>query len=447
MAPVTTTTAYAALYTDDPEPARAALAEATDVTHLAAIRAYVAHAARPPAPAGGGVRVCETRADHVRVAMGIDAILKSDARCAAPSPNGLALDPASGEPSDALLASYPRLEPPGSKYAIGWEDAMRPTPTGYLAVVNLSLGSAASYRPSAHDLIDAATRAAAERAPMVMPVGNNYRDSSGRETLSAWAEAPWVIAVGATDSADGGRVTHYSAVGDRHGGGSAPTVVAWEQAELDSDDPHWRGTSFASGRVAWSCLRLSAYVRTLAHAWERTRAPDPGLGVPLPVFGTVDHGFDRDRLTRPYFLSALPIAGIDAESLAALAAVLDERDWAADVRPTAERVRRMVIASATPLAGHEPYEAGHGFVSDEGVAAYLKRLSGADFVELFCRDTALTDADRELLARLPLSNASELDRLLVVWAAGARRWAVDRDSGDRFDFTWPQHVAAARSLP
>lgn len=87
-------------------------------------------------------------------------------------------------------------------------------------VVNCSFSAETLY--DEHDPVNVATRMLYERGVnVVFSAGNG---GPGLHTLNPYAQAPWVVSVGATDNK--GRLSSFSARGEFGGPGSRPTLVA-----------------------------------------------------------------------------------------------------------------------------------------------------------------------------------------------------------------------------
>lgn len=393
-----------------------------------------------------GVRTFATRRDHVQIAIGIDQILEAGKAAAADKrPNGLFVDQ-TGHPTTTPRDHPVLVRTETGQPRIDWEPTARPTQAGRLAALNLSVDSGSEYAYKPDDFINHATRRASAYTPVVVAAGNSRRDPRGQETLSAWAESPCVISVGATDRPDGGRVAESSGVGSREGTGSGPTVVAYGQSGL-SALPQWRGTSFAAPRVAGACAEVAAFLLNLNHVLNEHLIGTATDGIPLVAIGFVDHGFSGPLASRSLQLPSLPVAGANAvEVTGALELLLDAGRKLA-MRSLAELVRSIVIVAARPLPNCRPYEAGAGFVSRDGVRQHLESLTGLDLAEMFTTGPALPAQIEGRLKALKLADQSVLGDAMDVWAASARWWNVDRTSGRQIDLTWSLDSPAASALP
>lgn len=123
-----------------------------------------------------------------------------------------------------------------------WEEALRRAERYDGCVINMSLGP--PPEPSnvfhADEPMNRATRRAADLgAVVVISAGNN--GEAGNDTLTRWARAPWVIAVGAADESTR-RVEPYSSRGVP--GGESPFVVAPGERYIGG-----AGSSFAAQHV------------------------------------------------------------------------------------------------------------------------------------------------------------------------------------------------------
>ena len=210
------------------------------------------------ASSGEVIAVTRTSDDIVALAWGVDMLLRAQCATRVLQPNGLANNLAGLQPDE--VPAYPVLRKEGTSYVGDWLDIVLPTPLAFLSAINISQGSGPWYRFNEYDPVNVVTRAATRTVLVVMAVGNERRSDDYRETLSAWAEASWVISVGATLSPGGGPLSPTSAVGIP--GRSGPTLVAYGQSPR-TDDPYWKGTSFAAGRVSDLIYILAGYTLTL----------------------------------------------------------------------------------------------------------------------------------------------------------------------------------------
>lgn len=393
-----------------------------------------------------GVRTFATRRDHVQIAIGIDQILEAGKAAAADKrPNGLFVD------HDGWPTTAPRSHPVLARTVTGepwieWEPTAPPTQTGRLAALNLSVDAGSEYAYKQDDLINHATRRASAYTPVVVAAGNSLRDPRGQETLSAWAESPCVISVGATDRPDGGRVVGFSGVGSRDDAGSGPTVVAYGQSSL-SVSPEWRGTSFAAPRVAGACAQVAAFLLNIDHVLNKHLIGDAADGIPLVAIGAVDRGFNGPLASRPLQLPSLPVAGANGVEVTEALDLLLVAGRKLEMRSLAELTRSIVVTAAQPLANCEPYESGAGFVSRDGVRQHLESLTGLDLAEMFTTGLALPAPIEGQLKTLQLADRSLLGDAMDVWSDSARRWNVDRLSGRQIDLTWSLESPAASALP
>lgn len=365
----------------------------------------------------GVLGISVTDEKTARLVLGIDMVVSAGApQNIEMTPNGI--DIHKSEPQ----LGYPILtRGPGANGAlsIGMDSSAGFwTRRGVLCALNVSwgVGEEEEYDPAQPFVL--ATRWAAERTPVVIAAGNwHHREQT--ETLSAWAESPWVISVGATDRADGGELMDSSSAGSPSDPMSGPTVVAFGVADLA---PKHRGTSYAAPHVTRALLRLGAWALTLRHF---TLALAGGLveGVPLVDIAIVDK--DIDPVERSIQLPALPAAGVDRDALSAVLRIASEHRLALEMWPTPARLRQMLIASAQPLANLQQHQGGAGFVSDATTLSYLQQFSGADLLQVFANPTRASAQALDQASQVRLAVPEELSFLMNVWKDSARIWAVD----------------------
>lgn len=297
-----------------------------------------------------------------------------------------------------------------------------------LPVLNLSLGpSSVVHRVDAGDPVQAATYSCSRWALVVAAAGNSGGDGS-HETMSAWAEPGWVMAVGATRGGPQGtrELAPRSSRGRRDAPWSGPTLVADGRSALDAE---LFGTSFAAPRVAGLACHLAAAILQLSHLGQREVGGEV-LGVPLVAPVIVDSfGGGRwfagpGRLPTP----ALPIAGpngLAAEVMGHLA----RHDPSAIARGSAALLGRLLIESAQPLDRYHTHEVGHGEVDREGVIGLLCRLSASDWLERLGLAHHL-DAVPERLRTVPLFDEDGLHDLMGVVEASWPLVMCDRRTAE-----------------
>lgn len=170
------------------------------------------------------------------------------------------------------------LSPSGRWYVnllAAWEHAIKAAEGFEGACVNLSLSPPASetnvFDPE--EPLNRATKAACLRGIVpVLAVGND--GEMGNETMTRWAQADWVISVGATDET-GQHVRAYSSKGSRQDPLVGPTVVAY-----DAGQPFAReGTSHAAQQVTTLVHLLLAF---FVDVWTRANLPLNLIGVQFP---------------------------------------------------------------------------------------------------------------------------------------------------------------------
>lgn len=157
-------------------------------------------------------------------------------------------------------------------------------PPAGCAAVSISLtprnADTAPLRPD--DAVNHMTRFLSDFTVPVIAVGNDYRGQQF-ETVSPWAEPPWVLSVGATEDPAATRVAPYSNRASTRAPDVGPDVLAYGASALDDTVI---GTSFATPRVAYMIgLSMTWLHQVLANVTRLRRQP---YGVPLLGCAIVD---------------------------------------------------------------------------------------------------------------------------------------------------------------
>lgn len=294
------------------------------------------------------------------------------------------------------------------------------TAAALMPVINFSIGTTSIRQPALpHDPINVTTAAVADDQLIVAAAGNSWQRED-RETLSAWAEMPWVLSVGATDDEAGTKLWERSSAGVAGDPTSGPDVVAWAVSRLD---PSHRGTSFAAPRVTGLAMLATAAILQLRH--HHLRLIGTGhVGVQLVGSGVIDD-FSKGWWSRPRLdVPALPIVGVDTNALARVLDVATRADVALEVQGRPRLVREMVLASARPVAGAGPHLVGAGFVSDQLFLDWLAARDGSDLVRWF-GDRPVDPPVLEELARHKLFHRHELALLGNCLYYTKPGWAYD----------------------
>jgi hypothetical protein len=337
--------------------------------------------------------------DETKIVDGFNSLLREARRYAGDvRANGNPWLPGGSRPQYPEVRAGPdglRLEP-----VFGVE---LPTPTGRFAAISMSLGTSEFDRYDSEHPVNVATRVAAAKFPVVMAAGNVPPAPDLRETLSAYAQAPWVISVAATDSIDGGPIRDHSASGDPADPSTWPTFAAFGASRLDESV---RGTSFAAPRVSHELCVFCSFVLTL-QALATT-----GRGVPRVFAGIIDRRIGLMDLQ--VALSALPLSGIDREALRGVLDALGSAGIAVDLEPTPSVLRRLLLASARPLPSVPAHRAAHGFIGEAGTRALLTGFTGSDFARAFT-DAPLDAATERNLAGMRLADNETIDFMVDLW--------------------------------
>jgi Subtilase family len=196
---------------------------------------------------------------------------------------------------------------PGDTYPQAYgEPAGSVAPPAVCAAVNLSLRPTnehlAALRPN--DSINHVTKYLSAYCVPVVAAGNNHTLAAGYETVSPWAEPPWVLAVGATVDPEGTQEADYSARGSRANPDVGPDILAWGASALNTARV---GTSFAAARASRFVVLARAWLLQLNANLGRIAA-EP-FGVPLVGVAVVDKDFYRTppAYSSPVDWRALPV--------------------------------------------------------------------------------------------------------------------------------------------
>ena len=298
--------------------------------------------------------------------------------------------PGSRHDGDWVIGGQQADDPPGYPILENFEghprinvDRTRPwiTPPAAMVAMNLSLGPIdpnLAFQPN--DPINFATYWASQFLLVVMAAGNTPQGSDGAETMSAWAEAPWVLAVGATADSEGSQRADYSSVGTPGAADSGPDLVAWGASRLQETKV---GTSFAAPRVAGMSLALHVMTSELRQAMARINDAAQSGGIRLAGVGIIDSPLTGGPRSDGLSLPGLPAFGVDMDALAISLRKLAALNIGLDVRPTAERLRDMLINSARSMPGYAGHQVGAGCVSDESIDQFIESFSGAHLAWYF----------------------------------------------------------------
>lgn len=323
------------------------------------------------------------------------------------------------------IPPYPVLDRQGGNH-IRFDASIRlQTRLCSLAALNMSLQPDPPIDYSPDNPVTIATHIAHEFLPVVMAAGNVLPDNTN-PYIRGWAEAEWVIAVGATTDANGSSLAEYQLVAAP--GSRGPTVVAYGVDDRTSEE----GTSFAAPRVSEELSVLHAYLLTLRH-YIRAKGAD-SEGIPLTGVAYIDigalpgiakeHGFsvsDIESPKRP--LPALPISGIDEDALEGVVSALKNSNVSMASISSAGATQAALCCSAREM----PFErrlVGHGFISPETTREYLTRFSGADLVDVLFRGQA-DPRLRQELASFALTDVPVLDTLMEAWRGSFAKYVND----------------------
>lgn len=285
-----------------------------------------------------------------------------------------------GGRSKGEAAGYPSVVHTDSGMVFNDDGDDWPAPPALVPVINFSVGPVSVKHPYlANDLVNIATMLSAHHVLVVLAAGNC--GELGESTMSAWARAPWVLAVGATSDEEGTILAPYSSRGTADDPDSGPDVVAYGGSFLP---PFPQGTSFAAPRVSHLARLVTAAMAQLGREVRMADSAEPH-GVPLVGMGLIDDwredfgSFPTELIPLP----ALPIIGVEVESVKAAVAVAREAGIHVDVLVNPSLLRTFLMNCATEIPGYRPHEVGRGFIDVDRVLDGLASLTFRDIITMF----------------------------------------------------------------
>lgn len=300
------------------------------------------------------------------------------------------------------------------------------TEPAIMPVLNLSLGThARDYPFSPTDIVNLATWGAAHQQLVVMSAGNcGYHEEV--ETMSAWAQAPWVLSVGATHDAEGTTLAEYSSRGHPSDPNSGPDLVTWGQCIYSQSENLLEGTSFAAPKVSMCALICAAAILQLRHA-AQVILQQKVEGVRLVGLGFVDSYGDEIFLggqVPRIDLPALPVTGVNFDNLSKVILHATERGFSINVLGNESILRQMLLSAARPIEGYEKHEIGAGFLNELIIVDYLGNLRGNWFLENFASGGQWMEVLYSV-RQLPIFHKDSLIYLVNIIRQTAPIWKFD----------------------
>lgn len=317
----------------------------------------------------------ETASTHA-LALGFDSLMALSGKDDQP----VAGHPYGGrQPGDS--GGYPVLARRGDAWVVDFDaDKDWATPAALVPAVSFSVGPrSAAYPCVANDLVNVATLRASAEMLVVAAAGNC--GGLGNGTVSAWAQTPWVLTVGATSDEEGTTLAPFSSRGVPDDPDSGPDLVAFGRSVTV---PPAEGTSFAAPRVAHLARMVTAAMSQLGREVRLAQGAEPH-GVPLVGLGTIDV-FDNQLAPFPVEPSpaqALPIIGVDATSVRAAVAEAEQAGLHVEVEVNPHFLREFLLDCAAPMPGYAAHEVGRGFIDGGRVRNRLAALTFRDIVGWF----------------------------------------------------------------
>lgn len=248
-------------------------------------------------------------------------------------------------------------------------------------VINLSLGYYGTFDPQ--DPLQLLTLRAWELGIVVVAAAGNRGPRPA--TLTEFAQAPWVISVGATD--EHLQILETSSRGAANG--PHPTVVS---CGMDAIDPPMApGTSFAAPRVAGAAGLLIGALRLLDARWRRGAPADEIHPMRL---GFADTGIDPDRLERHFGVIAQSIraqggawAVVPADPrevvwMDEVSRFLDARALEVHTAVEPSMVARAICLATRPLPADEAH-VGNGYFSMDEAMSLLGSLTPSRLLAIY----------------------------------------------------------------
>jgi len=262
-------------------------------------------------------------------------------------------------------------------------------------VINLSFGPPFE-KFDEKDPLQIAVRIATEKGiPVVVAAGNEGK-KEGRGSLQALAQAPWVIAVGATDAE--GNLLESSSRGICNG--PCPTIVCdGATHKLSSESSALPpSTSFAAPKISGIAAWIS---KCFGLIFDNLRDQQSGMWtlmskpVKFPLIGIIDTGVGPNEIPSLSPLASSFISrGIYSVSLVRPE---EEKDWYQAVVGGLKElglkctltagpatVKRAIEMMAKPMPGYGPCDVGAGFVSIREAEIFMATLTPSRFIQLFC---------------------------------------------------------------
>jgi subtilase family protein len=322
---------------------------------------------------------------------------------------------------------YPVLEEGG----IARSTTPVPTRLGWIAAVNLSIGSGAG-RP--HDPTHPVSVALTNTAKRILPVvaaGNSYGTRRGAAAMTAWARHPAVISVSALRD---WAIAPDSAIGWPNDRNSWPDVASPDDLYTEYDAvtgkvDAFRGTSSAAPVVTRQLVKLAAFLLTARSVQLGLTPGAAAEGVPRVGAGIVDTPIIPTELPVPPFpFGALPIVGVSQAGMDATLRACRRIGLAFDPTPRPPLLRRVLRRSATAVAGHAPFQVGSGSISDGSTATYLAQMTGLELVTSCVPRAVLTPALARQLKGISLVDS--IGTALQIWERSSVLWAWDYRAAD-----------------
>jgi Subtilase family len=326
------------------------------------------------------------------------------------------------------MGGYPSIDEP-TRQIVFEEPSPFNTRAARLQIVNLSVEP--PTRPEGQwpwsnlDPVNIATSWLAPRHLFVFASGNQDPEQPGREITSAWAEAPWVLSVGATADEAGTELAEYSNTGVPGIPGSGPDVVAWGASLVDKTES---ATSYAAPKVTGMAAICASAIEQLRHQ-ASDDAASGNEGVPLCGIGFVDTDYKGTEVLDPrWSIPAQPLVGVDTEGLRRAVSACAATGIRLNIQPKAERLRQMILAAARPMPNYQRHEVGAGFIDHSLLFDWLGKWT-AKHLAWFFAEVEPPSLPTPVLADLPdapiFGNRAELEKLAQVALYSAPHWSWD----------------------
>ena len=295
-------------------------------------------------------------------------------------------------------------------------------PPAIPAAVNLSLtppnDDLAPTLPG--DVVTHATRALSALSVPVLAAGNHHQLGVPYETMSPWAEPPWVLAVGATEDEAGLVEWPQSARGSSANPNIGPDILVWGQDRRSASST--LGTSFAAARASLMIVLCRAWLSQVVANVDRLGNRD--FGVPLFGCAVIDRNFSHEEPLLD--LAALPVLATAPEGLVAASNTVARLTLKVESL-AAQAARVLLEEAARATSQNSDAHLSAPSISLQRLMDFLDGITGP----MLLRYLGASDIDPGAAAKeVPLFNAGSAEALwkLVESSMPIWQWDVDKQT-------------------